>query len=450
MFDTRKILLALALSGLSACGAAPPSELAGSEASPLIGTNALDPTFGNGGLLIVPGSSEFASTSMNDLAIQADGKIVIGTDTTDPVLGSEFAVVRLLPNGAVDSAFGAAGVAKTPYPGPLQSGATSSVAIQSDGKILATSWMSFLTSGPASTLFSVARFNANGSVDTAFGTGGAAVATLPGLSFATPQVIVVQPNGRILVAGSWRATNRSGPTGALVRFNANGTLDTTFGSAGIVASSTFGEITAIALEPDGSILACSHGAVARFSPTGVSESVALLGTLSSIKAKGVTTFTPAGQVVGAVAVQGLGREGRIAQVIEQTLTGAVVFNGPTFNWGSPGVFNAENTAAAIALGPGGKLAVGGAARVCPSSQSTCLVAQTTRMFGAAAVLLNGTPPGSLDPSFGAGGLVQTQFAPNPGANDSFVTSMAVQPADGKVVVLGLASGSLAVARYKAP
>ena len=332
MNSVRYAALSLALGGLAGCSSAP-SEPVGAGSSALLGTNALDPTFGHGGLVTLSGSN-LTPTGNEDLIIQPDGKIVIGTRAQDPVLGPEFAVVRLLTNGTLDATFGTGGVATTPYPGPVESGFgyTPSIALQSDGKIVATNGMAFLQSGAVSRIFSAARFNSNGTVDTTFGTRGVATATLPGTSFAQPVVILVQPDHKILVAGSWTATIRSPTTAALVRFNANGSLDTTFGTAGIVASTTFGQISALALEPDVSILALSQGQIARFSPTGASEPVALVGTLSPTKAKGGFIFTPDGHILGTVALTapGLGREGRIAAVEESTLTGGVVFTGPAF------------------------------------------------------------------------------------------------------------------------
>lgn len=450
MMVWRHAVWTLAVVGLAGCGAASPSESVGSELSPLVGANALDTTFGHGGLVTVSGS-KLTATTENDLVIQPDGKIVIGTSASDPVLMAEFAIVRLLPSGALDTSFGVQGVATTPYPGPSSQGTTPSIALQADGKIVATNGILSPAAGGDNHLFAVARFNANGAVDTAFGKSGVATAVLPGLSFAMAAVLLVQPDAKILVGGAWRAGIRSATTGALVRFNANGSLDGTFGSGGIVASTTLGEITALALQPDQSILVSASGTVARFSATGASLPAAVVGTLSPIKAHGPTTFTPDGHVLSSVTAPGLGREGRVAALDEFTVTGGVVFAGPSYNLGTAGVFNAESGASALALTPGGKVLAGGIAQVCPTAQA-CLVTQTTDMFGVAALLPSGSPPGSLETSYGAGGIAQTQFGLTPSSpDDSFITALAVQPADGKVVALGFVNGAaVGLARYKAP
>jgi uncharacterized delta-60 repeat protein len=93
----------------------------------------------------------------------------------------------------------------------------------------------------------VTRFNANGSLDTSFGSGGQA--GVAGVEFFAPpmegaqefaRAVLVQPDGKILVAGSARQGQiRFAPIqGALARFNANGTLDTSFGSGGKILSSS--------------------------------------------------------------------------------------------------------------------------------------------------------------------------------------------------------------------
>src|SRR5262249_9547165 len=80
--------------------------------------------------------------------------------------------------------------------------------------------------------FGVERYNANGTPDTSFGNNGSVVTDLTGQS-DQPDAVAVQSDGKIVVGGDW--VNASGVDDfALVRYNANGTLDTTFGSGGKV------------------------------------------------------------------------------------------------------------------------------------------------------------------------------------------------------------------------
>jgi uncharacterized delta-60 repeat protein len=136
---------------------------------------------------------------------------------------------------------------------------------------MATSWWPGRRRLPidGATSFAVARFKTNGRLDTTFGNGGL-VLTKPAGIFPTVSLLV-QPNGQILVAGFAEGVNRNTPGGTiLVRYHSNGTLDTTFGTGGIV------EVVSVAVSPlalaqlsNGSYLALGGGAPAEFSSTGV-------------------------------------------------------------------------------------------------------------------------------------------------------------------------------------
>jgi len=119
---------------------------------------------------------------------------------------------------------------------PLTGFGVTGVAIQSDGKIVASSFQ--LEEG-----LIVARFNTNGTLDTSFGSGGSAVTTIFGDIIFPPQpgALVIQPDGKILLACL-----------GLLRYNANGRLDTTFGNGG--AAETAERPVALALQADGKIL----------------------------------------------------------------------------------------------------------------------------------------------------------------------------------------------------
>jgi uncharacterized delta-60 repeat protein len=143
----------------------------------------------------------------------------------------------------LDLSFGSGGVATTSLSGTvLDSGR---MALQPDGKLLAAS-------ATSSSSWRVTRFNSDGSLDTTFGTNGVVDTTLAGGTYPEVHSIVVQSDGKILAGGKY-----AGGTGTsvLVRYNANGSLDTSFGSSGI-ASLTWitGWIEDIAVRPNGKIL----------------------------------------------------------------------------------------------------------------------------------------------------------------------------------------------------
>src|SRR5262249_50446768 len=127
-------------------------------------------------------------------------------------------------------------------------GATT-LALQGDGKIVAGGW----TIVNGSTSFALARYNANGTLDTTFGTGGKVITSI-GNSFAQPNAMAIKPDGRIVIAGY--ATTNTGNTFALARYNSNGTLDSSFGIGGTVTT-TFGPVPGSSFTLPGSAYARS-------------------------------------------------------------------------------------------------------------------------------------------------------------------------------------------------
>src|SRR5438105_14398848 len=140
----------------------------------------LDPTFGNEGKVLT--DFDHSTDIADAVAIQADGKlVVVGTTYRDNDFSNEdFAVARYNPDGTLDKTFGVGGKVQTDFPG--LAAVASSVVIQSDGKIV--------VAGGAFPLFTflgdfkVARYNSNGSLDTSFGDGGIVTTTFPKGSYA--------------------------------------------------------------------------------------------------------------------------------------------------------------------------------------------------------------------------------------------------------------------------
>ena len=155
------------------------------------------------------------------------------------------------------------------------------VAVQSNGDIVVVGTAS--ASVDSALEFAIARFKPNGQLDTTFGDGGL-VTTQPKGPFPTPSAVIVQPNGQILVGGFVDGSNAhtSGQT-VLVRYNANGSLDTTFGTGGIVETvSAVGSPAALAQLSNGSYLAVRGGTSVEFSSTGVLQSTVNVGSCHPI------------------------------------------------------------------------------------------------------------------------------------------------------------------------
>ncbi|AFL80592.1 hypothetical protein Aeqsu_1094 [Aequorivita sublithincola DSM 14238] len=205
----------------------------------------LDPTFGNAGTLTIPVGS--AKSYATDVALQNDGKIVIGARTYDNVSG-DFALIRLNADGSLDNSFGTNGIVIASSGG---SDVSSSLLIADDGKIL--------LAGDSDSTFSVAKFNTDGTFDTSFGTNEWSIINFDGSSSYT-QDIAFQNDGKIVMAGF--AINSVGRYQmAAARINADGTIDNSFGNSGKVFFNIGIDqdfATALAIQSDGKIVLGGH------------------------------------------------------------------------------------------------------------------------------------------------------------------------------------------------
>jgi uncharacterized delta-60 repeat protein/uncharacterized repeat protein (TIGR01451 family) len=211
-------------------------------------SGSIDNTFGNGGSVITSFGGVFDGARA--LALQADGKIVVagfhGDVDTEPV---DFALVRYNSDGSLDPTFGSGGKVTTDF-GTLDDEAYA-IAIQPDGKIVAA--------GISNCDFAFARYNQNGSLDLSFGNNGKAVVDFFGAcDFALG--VALQPDGRIIASGRAAVNGSITQLAALVRLNSNGTLDTSFGSGGKVATAVNSNdvqfFADVAVQANGRIVAC--------------------------------------------------------------------------------------------------------------------------------------------------------------------------------------------------
>ena len=380
----------------------------------------------------------------NAIALQDDGRIVVGGE-----INSLAGVLRLNPNGTLDPSFGTAGLVT--IPGGLGGGVqVIGVAIQQDGKIVAG--ISLINSGIRRS-FSLARLNANGSLDGSFSSDGVAT-TFPFGQQRSPTVLSLQPDGKILLAGD----------GVIARYQTNGQLDSGFGSGGL-APLTAMSVTAIALQPNGQILIAGGGPERDTFPPGV-LTLSTAGLIARYNSNGSLdkSFGSGGQAASLVAASGLAVEidGKI--VVAGGLTSRLVpppagndrgFGVARYNpngsldttFGNRGLAVTDfgpglqfGEAFAVAIANGEIIAVGIA------GQNLGVTGPVPSEFAIARYV--GT--GQLDVSFGTGGIATTTF----GTNTASISALAIQT-DGKIVVAG-DSGSnqpqgfvnnIAVARY---
>ncbi|MBL8310198.1 MAG: hypothetical protein JNL19_07240 [Burkholderiales bacterium] len=192
------------------------------------------------------------------LVLQPDGKIVVAGNCwlVGPVYG--LCLARYSASGALDPTFDADGTVITSIATGVDFAAAAAVALQPDGKIIVASacWVSTIRD------FCLARYGANGALDTSFDGDGRAVTAI-GASDDSATALALQPDGKIVAAGLCH--NGSNNDFCLARYSANGALDASFNSTGKVITAIGpggAEAAAVALQPDGKIVVagyCSNG-----------------------------------------------------------------------------------------------------------------------------------------------------------------------------------------------
>ena len=259
----------------------------------------LDPAFGTGGKVLTAVGD---GAGAGGLARQADGKL-IAAGSAMSAGQSIIAVVRYDTTGDLDPSFGSGGVVTTAI--GVSSGAAR-VTVQPDDKIVVAGCSN--GGSPSGYDFAVARYDQAGNLDPMFGAGGIVVTDVGDADCA--RVLIIQPDGKILVGGVSTHPYQSGHSHASVavaRYDADGTLDPTFGSGGIVLSADFqGEINGIALPPDGKLLAAGVDFVgfklARYNADGTPDSS--FGTAGFVTSRfGGNYDSPYGDAAFAFAVQ---------------------------------------------------------------------------------------------------------------------------------------------------
>jgi uncharacterized delta-60 repeat protein len=229
------------------------------------------------------GTGQVANSSGNvgnDVAVQPDGKIVGAGFAFSAKTGDDFAVVRYNANGSLDTTFGGKGGTAITDINQKSTDMGRRVVLQKDGKIVVagTTTPSGVNIGVSADL-ALVRYNADGSLDTSFGTGGKVIqhfaaplapggngvfldmAIDPGSSAADPNA------GKIVVVAELNSDRGT----VLARFNTNGSLDTSFGGAGYVTLSTVAPGVSAAVQTDDRIVVALANGLARFNADGTPD-----------------------------------------------------------------------------------------------------------------------------------------------------------------------------------
>ncbi len=345
----------------------------------------LDTSFDSDGMVTTAIGS--GDDTARDVVIQPDGKIIALGYSLVSAANYDLALVRYNADGSLDTGFGGGdGIVITPIGAGNDFG--SAVLLQPDGKIIAFG-DSVIGSSPD---FFVARYHHDGTLDTSFGGGNGFVITpLATIDRATSAVL--QPDGKIIGAG--RAGDGSTDDFLIVRYNANGSLDTTFDGDGILTTALngFDFISTVILQPDSKIIAVGSSAA----PAG-------------LNAVAVVRYNSDGTLD-----LGFGTDGKVITDVN-----------PSGN----------DSASGVDLMPDGDIVIAGLIEDFFSQRDF--------------LILRYEADGTLDASYGSSGIVQTAASSQLGSSDDFARDVIVQP-DGKIVAAGFAvvdgSRDFAIVRY---
>lgn len=414
-------------------------------------TGELDLHFGSGGMVITDTAPGAGGDYQNGLEIQRDGKILVGgeSDLGPTAGGLQWRITRYTRKGALDVTFGSGGTALTNMSsvGGFDERLIS-LAVQHDGKIVAAGWV---LTAPDIQNSALVRYNADGTLDRTFGKGGKVitnVASEPDHDFINQ--VLIDARGRIVVSGGCRRI-------FVGRYLHNGSLDPSFNSDGprpglfltevAPSGETNSELLGMVIDERGRIVAGGYStfledgaskvssALVRFLPDG-----ALDPTFNRHGARPGTVITRMApgdnwNVVFRVAID---RHGRIVTAGDAFVgVGAGLYdlalarylpNGtldPSFGTGGIVLTNAgpgdsDDDAQGLAIEPNGRILVGGSA------------APTAFTFDSDFMVARFRPNGTLDTTFGRGGIAVTPTAP--GQADDEIFAMKLQDPDSSPAV----------------
>lgn len=389
----------------------------------------LDNSFGSTGIVTTNiGGQAYG----NSIAIQNDGKIIIGGGSDD-----DFVLVRYNSDGSMDSSFDNDGIVTVDFNNHRD--IVQSIALQNDGKII--------TGGISNSDFAITRHNTDGLLDTTFGIGGKVITDIG----ATEELrkIAIQNDGKILATGySYNASDYSRIL--LVRYNSDGSLDTTFDTDGIVTTFILNYTYAysMCLQNDGKIIIVGACKANQFDNRNFS--VVRYNTDGSID----TPFGVGG-IVNTTIITGLSCAARDVEV--QTngkilVGGDVIIGGQTNNidfalarYNSNGSLdNTFDFDGKVTIGFGSASIVGGIASIALQNDGKILAVGSDVFGGSIGIALaRFNTNGSLDNTFDFDGKLSTTIA---GSTYTGATDLIMQN-DGKIVVTGQSESSMLVVRY---
>lgn len=410
----------------------------------------LDPNFGTGGVVVTDVGGPGGTDHVNSLiALPGGATVAVGQAGAAGGTG-DFALVRYLPDGTPDPAFGSGGTVRTDVSGTGSEDLAMAAVAQPDGKLV----VSGAVRNGWELRLALARYLPDGGLDHTFGTGGTVVTAGIAAGLGGGWDVTRQPDGKIVVVGTHYGPY-DGNRFAVARYLPDGSLDPTFGTGGTVVTPVSSPVPggspsvnydlprAVTVLADGAILVGGiagrdygrhlYGyqfALVRYTPAGVLDPAfgsggKVITTLGigvgylhdlAVRPDGriVTAGTAGGSAVGGerdIAVVQYDRDGVLDPAFG---TGGVTRTDLTGSSGS-------DYAVDLALDPGGRVLVGGYVSRAPSPNDTAFL------------LARYDSAGALDPAFGTGGVTVTDVVP--AADIEYATAMTVHET-GRVVLGG--------------
>ena len=254
----------------------------------------LDSSFGNNGIQTTAFSGH---TSFSSTALQGN-KVVTAGSVYDPVANSsDFALARYTSNGSLDPSFGMNGLVAGPE------GSANAIVLQGD-KIVVTGTSQNYDSGTYGD-FALARFTADGIPDSSFGNNGRVITDINGDNGVVGGIVL--QGDKIIVAGSAVHSDRFGEYSylVLVRYTADGSVDPTFGVNGRVTTnfgSLYDQVNAVTLQGNKIIVAgfidYTNFSLVRYTADGT------LDSSFGVNGKVITDFNNNGGGANAIVLQG--------------------------------------------------------------------------------------------------------------------------------------------------
>ena len=391
-------------------------------------------SFGSAGVVSLgAGTRLFGTTVQSNGDVVAVGESGAGTNTS-------LLLARFTASGALDSSFGSGGMVR----GPAVSGAPGSlgraVAIQSDGKIVVVGEGSD-ASGSAPKGLLIERYSSSGALDTSFGSGG--VVNEFGSTSGAGYAVAIQSDGKIVATGSDNAAGSGGvtPRVAVVRLNPAGSLDSSFAGGGldVIDDGSFSVALATALQSDGKIVIAgsqspggqvTNALLARLTSSGAPDSSFKVTANQYAKSAAFSAFNGvAVQSNGAIVAAGTaadGNSGADAFVVRFTSAGV-----QDSSFGTGGV---TYTPSAVNFTQGENQTIPGANAVVVASNGEIVAGGTfANGIATSGALFAFTPGGASDSSFGTGGTVK--LTGSQGNNTEFA-GLAVSPTTGNLLAAG--------------